>query len=294
MTEAHPFSEDLMAAKLAMDKDNFYLMSILGNRIMSNAVFLTQDPKPVLLAGVFVKDVATELLLVSARAKTEPISTARATAKPFLDKIGSMALSGKFDDSAFWSMYEDFIEKVRRFAIVEVEEKSYSANRKFTAIVVEWLVRYLSENKKLLLDHRNQLFGGILNELGRIFRVHGAAKKELVVIVVLGYLEKLYAYVRFASTKTDGTLEPDLVQSEIYPFVEKLPQILKGEDVALTEGTSLLVDLALKWRSYFIRYFELRFAQGVVPEQGNELPEETKKKITEAVTRTMEKRSKSR
>ena len=108
----------------------------------------------------------------------------------------------------------------------------------------------------------------------------------------MDYLQKVYAYFRVAYAAPDGKIDPALVKSDIYPFVERIVNQSEVGTLAIGDSQSILIDLMLKWREYFIRYMELRPYPGLTPERGIELPEETRKKITESITRTLEKETK--
>jgi hypothetical protein len=292
MTERDACLEDLKAAREAFDKDNFAFQNILANRLLSNALFLLDDQKRFLMAGFFAKDLAIELLLVSATGKTAAIASAKTASTTYFDKLHSLVLSaGEFDFEAFWKNYEECSERLRKFHITDVEDHSYTRNKLFTKRAVDWLLHYLQGQKELLVDSRNQLLEGILNEIARIYSVHSAELRELQALAVLDYLQKVYASIRQGFTNSDGTIEAAVVRSEIHPMVDRVTSLFSGpwNEAALGEVNNLLLTLILRWREYFIRYGELRPPPGSAAEKGVELPEETKKRITEAITKSLER-----
>ncbi len=292
MTYVSPCPEDLKAIRAAIDKDDFEFLNILANRLLANSVYQPEDQERFLMAGFFAKDLAIELLSVSASGKTAAISTAKATATPFLTRVISLTTSGTdFNFEEFWRIYTEYAERLRKISLSEIEEHAYSENRLFTRKATDWLLQYLHEQKDLLLDSRNSLLEGILNEAGRIYRAHGAELRELQAFAVIDYLQKVYAYVKHAFKRPDGSLEPSVIQSEIHPLVDRITSLFdKPPGTSILEGVdNLLLQLLLKWRQYFIRYMELKPPREVAPERGIELPEETKKRITEAITKTLER-----
>ena len=293
MPAAKPFSEDMTAAKLAFEKEEFYMMNIIGNRIMSNAIFLGSEAQPIMLAGFFVKDIAMEMLNIAARGRTAPTGAAKAVVSPFLSQIEKHASGPQFDSLSFWKSYGEYNKRIRKFGITEIEDKSYSENTAFAKLASKWLLDYLRKERLLLVDPRNQLLEGVLNELSRIYRAHGADLNELLLIAILDYLQKFYSYVRFASSKPDGDLDPSKIESEVNPRIDEILGLFSGpKEPNVEDAQAVLAGLILSWREYFIRYMELRQFPGVSPVRGVELPEETKKKITEAITKTLEKDTK--
>lgn len=292
MAERDACLDDLKAAKEAFDKDDFALQNILGNRLLSNALFLKEDQERFLMAGFFAKDLAVELLLVSATGKTAAIASAKTAATPYFTKAYTHVLSAtKFDFEVIWKNYEDYSDRLRKYHLSDLEAHAYSENKIFTKLAVEWLLHYLQEQRDLLLDSRSQLLEGVFNEMARIYSVHSAEPRELQALATLDYLQKVYASMRQGLTNPDGSIEPSVIRSEIYPLIDELTSLFTGpwNEATRSKANSVLLTLILKWRQYFIRYGELRPPSGVAPEKGVQLPEETRKRITEAITKSLER-----
>ena len=287
MVDTKPLSQDMAAARGAFG--NFRNAHIMGNRILSNAVFLEENKQePFLLAGFFVKDVATELMRIAAGGKVTTISTAKAAALPFLTEALEPLSTGSVDLETFWQTYEKYANRIRKYGNFDFEDKAYTENKAFTKEATNWLLKYLGREKQILFDSRNAILEGVLNEMGRVYRSHGADTRELVVLALLTYLQRTYAYIRFVFGKPDGSINEEKVRSEIAPYVEFITST-PAEGHQLSEATKKLCKLILAWREYFIRYLELPQPSPVQTERGVELPEETRKKITEAITRSLEK-----
>ena len=289
MVDSKPLLQDIAAVKGAFGKDDFRTAHILANRIMSNAVFLeASKQEPFLLAGFFSKDVATELMRIAASGKVPPISTAKTAALPFLTEVVEPLSSGTFNIETFWQTYEKYSDRIRKYGNLEIEDKVYTENKPFMREATNWLLNYLAREKQVLYDSRNAILEGMLNEMIRVYRSHGASIRELVIVGLLTYLQRTYAYIRLVFAKPDGSISEEKVKSEIMPHVDFITST-PAEGYPLPEATKKLCKLIVAWREYFIRYLEIPQASPAQMERGVELPEETRKKITEAITKSLEK-----
>ncbi len=253
LVDSKPLLQDIAAAKGAFGKDDFRMAHILGNRIMSNAVFLEEGKRePFLLAGFFAKDVATELMRIAASGKVPPISTAKTAALPFLTEVVEPLSNATFNVESFWQTYEKYSDRIRKYGNLEIEDKVYTENKQFMNEATNWLLNYLAKERQLLYDSRNAILEGTLNEMIRVYRSHGANIRELVVVALLTYLQRTYAYIRFVSAKPDGSINEEKVKSEIMPYVDFITST-PAEGYPLPEATKKLCNLILAWREYFIR-----------------------------------------
>ena len=268
-------------------------MNILANRIMSDAQFMTgASRRQATLAGVFLRDVAFEMIRVAALGKSAPITTAAAAVKSFVNTISESATKGHLTPQQYWQVYDDYSEVVRKYGLADAEQKAYSENKQFTGYAAKHLLDLLRKEQDLLFDSRNLLLEGILNETIRIYRVHGAGRDELVTLTLLTYLARIYSYIRYTQTTPDGKVKPEPVQLEILPIIEKIAALTSTSPIDIEKSTDILESLVISWREYYVRYMEPVAAPSSPAERGVELPPETKKKITEAITKELEKDTK--
>jgi len=259
---------------------------------MSDALFMDGAiRRQATLAGIFMRDVAFEMMRV---AQMGPFSTAKAGVRSYVKLILDSAAKGTITSKDYWGIYGQYTNKIRKYGISEEEAKAYSDNEEFTNSTVRFLLTYLSRNTDLLYDSRNFMLEGVLNECIRVYRVHGARTEEYVIINLLIYLQRIYYYVRYSQTDSDQKVQKSIVDSEILPNIDKILALSSKEPLDLDESTTLLEKLALLWREYFVRYMEPATPTGSQAERGVELPEETKKKITAAITKDLEKETKTK
>jgi len=81
---------------------------------------------------------------------------------------------------------------------------------------------------------------------------------------------------------------------EILPIIEKIAALTSTSPIDIEKSTDILESLVISWREYYVRYMEPVAAPSSPAERGVELPPETKKKITEAITKELEKDTKTK
>lgn len=276
-------TEDIKAAIAAFKDDSYDTANVLANRIMSNATF-GQNPK-MFLPGFFLKDVAFHFGLLKARSPSVAFSTAKSYGYTFVEGLSKVLPN--LDEKELWSKFLACNEKIRPYEYTDWENKSYSINTKFTSDSFKWLLTYLKENKNVLLDPRNFLIKGIINEMGRIYRVHSAELKDFVTMHLVIALDRNYAYVCRIWDRPDIRLiDERVVKDFVFPAVDRIVA-LSSKEFKLEDFDVELWALVKKWRASFILYGEL-LSSAVALQKGIEIPEELKKKLSESLTKTLE------
>jgi len=281
--------QDIAAAIRALDKDDFEIMNIFANRAMGNAIF--GPDKKLLLPGFFLKDVALEMMSLRAAKKATAVATAKVLASSFVDKLKVLTQKKDFQEAEAWALYLDCSNKIRKYTMMEIEEQVYKDSTEFMRVATNWIIQHLDKNRDVLLEPTNQFLKGILNELARIYKIHGVDLRELYVLCLLIALDRYNDYVEMESKTSDGRLDEKKIRDRVFPFIDRIVTIFKDEkrEPAAAEVDEVLYELIYKWREAFIHYMELRPAPGLVAERGVQLPEETRKKISEAISKALEK-----
>jgi hypothetical protein len=284
--------QDLKAIILALDEDDFENTNIFANRLMSDATIV--GDKKHLLIGFFSKDVAAEMMELRAMKKATALATAKAHAAMFLSKMNDYSKMQAFEEQEIWNEYVVLSDKLRKFHLTSNEEKAYDDDKEFTHKIAAWLQEHLRKERDVLVESKGQLLKGTLSELGRAYRLFGAEKPEIILLSLLMALDRVSDYVRFAHQSPDGIINSENAKAELHPYLDRILEIMQAKSMEITKVNELLSELIVKWREAFINYLDVPHFVKVPVEKGVQLPEETKKKITEAVTKALEVRQKAK
>ena len=276
--------EDLKAAIAAFRDDSYDTTNVLANRLMSNAIF-GKDRK-MFLPGFFLKDVAFHFTLLKARSSSLAFSTAKSYGFTFIENL-SKSLPN-LNEAQLWSDFLVYNDKLRSFEATEWETKNYSNNVAFTNQSYTWLLEYLQTKRDFLLNPRNFLFKGTIDEMNRIFKAHSADIKDFVFLHLIIALDRNYEYVCRIWNRPDVRLiDEDQVKQLIFPTVDKIIE-LRGKPFEIEQIDTLLWELVRTWREQFILYGEL-LSPAIALRKGIELPDDLKRKLTDSLTKTLEK-----
>ena len=270
----------------ALEDEDFESMNIYSNRIMGNSI-MGSDGK-LALPGFFLKDISFTLGNIKARAQTSAFSTGKSIASRYGKRLSQHTVRSDFEEEALWNQYHEFQDNIRKFSMDMIEEDAYrEPNKRFTRDAFVWLTSYLEDHKESLFNPKSRLLKGILNEMNRIGRNHGVELSETYATALITALDRCNDYVKRSSI-SDNDFE-EKVKNETIPFLERVITVLRqptSHDVS-----ELLWALIRRWREYFIEFMEPeKIGIGIQqPEKGIELPEETRKKLTEAVTKSLER-----
>lgn len=274
---------DISAARKAFEENDFELMNILGNRIMSDALF--GDERKLALPGFFLKYMALVYLSAKPRLSTSLFSETKHIGREYIDSLSEFSENSK--EAELWESFHKFNNDIRSYAVTDIEREAYEEDPEIAHAALKWLVEYLNAKKEVLINRNNVLFKGILNEAERIFKVYGFRLTDTYFLSLLIALDRYFDYFRIQYRKPTGEVDEQKVKEIIFPYIEKLAQLMSSEREIKPETVgSILWDLIKGWREFFIQYME--FPRGTV-EQRIELPEESKKKLSEAIGKALEK-----
>lgn len=270
--------QDVKAAYSAFKNDDFTDMNIFANRIMSNAI-LSEDPR-LNLVGFFLKEMARIYGPIKARKELSTFSTAKSLGDVY---IRSIRLKGTINE--LWEQYHQFFDRVRRHRLDEYEKQSYKENVEFTRFVFRWLIEKLSKDRNTLFNENNQFIRGILNEMDRILNLHGGELVDLYAWSLAKALQLYYGYVDyFGKDERRGVIE-----KSVFPYIDDMAKTLLQDEVDSKEVTLLLQRMIVDWRICFIYFMERPRLVPIEREKKVLITEETKKKISETVSKALEK-----
>ncbi len=104
-TTTNVIRQDLKVAKNAIDDEEFEMVNVIGNRIMSN--LLVEDREELMIVGWMLKDLGGELGGIKERKEEGKLEDAKKLAKEHLDELGDMLTTKRTSASDLWDRYFD-------------------------------------------------------------------------------------------------------------------------------------------------------------------------------------------
>jgi len=276
--------QDLMAAMKSLDKDDFDNLNIFANRIMSNSYIFEDREK--MICGFLIKDLALTLLPLGQKKNSKAKGVTKALAIGFLKKIYDQT-ANPINTENLWSEYHKFSNSVSNSTFMESEEGSYSGkNPEFTNNAVNILLVKLEENKTKLIKPNCLLLKGILNEIGRLYKVHGGDLHDEFAHALITSLDRCYEYIQMTTTGVEFENE---VKTRILPEIQRILEIMKkindNNGKWMSDVDEEIFKLCAWWRDYFLLYME---HGQQIKDKVIRIPEESRAKLTEAIARSLE------
>ena len=277
--------DDFKFATAAFDTGDFQLMNIAGNRLMSDAI-LGPNVRAAII-GFFIKDLAINYMNLKSQLSDSDFAKAKSFGQRYLVSA-AVNLTSIDWQSLVWTDFHVCDSQLTKYQPSAVEAGVYRENLSVTAYASHYFVDYLIENKDLLCDSHNNLLDAILSELQRISRVFGAAVSDTATFALLVALQRYYEYLRSICTVRDGQLDSEKLAPQINPFIDRLAAITRAPELSYQGVNTLLWDLIRRWREFFWSYAESRRKTPSL-DKVIELPEESKKKLSEVVGKALQK-----
>ena len=266
-------NEDVKAIVGAFENEDFHIMNILSNRLLSNSIIVDVNDY---VTGWIYKDIALSFNRFQTQG-LETYSTALATVKPIINKIAEDYSSEKTNFENLWKNYFEYCLRIREFSLKSFEYESYSTNVEYTKHAFNWLINFLDENRELLKKDKNRLLKGVLNEMDRIYRCYSGDFNTLIILSLVRALDSLYLYILYEKEHKD----------KIYPLLDKVIKYSQNSETDIEAGSEILKDILTEWRYYFIRYMDIAVTRGNI-EGGIMIPENVKGKLSDSISKSLE------
>lgn len=269
--------QDLAAIQSAFEDDDFRNMNVFSNRIMTDAIF--GDENNFVIIGFFLKDMA--LIFENMKAKKE--LTTFATAKSFGTVFLKSIAVNDFEIGTIWDEYHKTRIGLMEHQQSKHEKEKYSQNFEFTSMVFDKLLNMLKKEQNILSLNKNRFLDGINSEMERIFKVHGASLGDFYAMALLGALQLYYQYVDYYES-----LREKIIETVVFPYIDSIVGVLEKDTLNPDDINNLLIKILSEWRFSFIRFMERPKFVPIKQDEELSISEETKKKISETVTKVLE------
>lgn len=279
------FLQDLDAYKSAIKKNDFELANTFSNRIMSNAHLFNEKDYGII--GFVLKEFAREGIIAKQLKDTSAPNTISTQIQSLLKKVDSGLKSGDASTEEFWISYRNHLTQMRKSKLTSEELSAYATlNQDFTKSVTVKVLEEFQKNLELLKYPTNNLFAGCISEISRTMDCSGLEDISFNTMCSFVMLARIYDYIRTTSTEQDF---PTRIEKEMMPLVNNVLEninTLKNNPQNRVMN-DVLWSLIKIWRLYFIKFAELRLP--VATERRSVIKEQTKSKIAEALSKSLEK-----
>ena len=285
------YTKNMKVAALSFKMEDFQLMNVIGNRIMSDCLF--GDNETFALFGFFVKQMALNYLNLKPRIAQSDFLGAKLIGEDYLGILLSTSLNMNVDMSKPWLDYHEFNIKIEQYSASDIDKSIkgiYGDNPNITENVRYWLVDFLVKDREMLYDSKNNFLKGLLDEFQRVGLTYNYTIIDTIIFSCLIALDRYYEYFVFQHTSGNGVVDAEKVKTTFFPYIDKVKQFSSSREVDYREVTHLLWQLIKSWRESFIYYRELPYKTVQKP---IELSKEDKKKLSEAISKALQKEVKT-
>ena len=267
--------QNIKVAIEALERNNFDLINIIGNRIATDAMIM--DMNNLIIIGFFLKEMSVDL---------KRAEKCKDAGRKFMRRLLFLIEENKVKGKEFWEAYFDYKKEVRRYMISDVEASIYEGNPNFTRKAREILLEHLSENVELLTQRNNKLTEGIVSEMTRVINTYGFNPEDLIFYLLMRVFDSYYSYFIYDYLWRDARGKEEK-RSELRSHIDNICKLFSAEYIDIyEESVKIIGKLGEKWRKYFINFGEIK---ALMYEKGIELPPEAKRKIEEVIIEGLER-----
>ena len=273
--------QNIKVAIEALERNNFDLINIIGNRIATDAMIM--DMNNFIIIGFFLKEVSVDLKRAE---HSDNLMRCKDAGRKFIGRLLSLIEDNKVKGREFWEAYFDYKKGVRRYMISDIEASIYKENQDFTRKAREVLLEHLSENVDLLTQRNNKLTEGIVSEMTRVINTYGFNPEDLIFYLLMRVFDSYYNYFIYDYLWRDARGKEEK-RSELRSHIDNICRLFSAECIDIyEESVKIIGKLGEKWRKYFINFGEIK---ALMYEKGIELPPEAKRKIEEVIIEGLER-----
>ena len=283
------YTKNMQVATLSFKTEDFQLMNIIGNRIMSDSLFGSSEH--VALLGFFVKQMALNYLRLKPLISASDFLGAKLVGEEYLDTL--LSSPEDIDIVKSWTDYHEFNITIQQYSASDIDKsikEIYGDNPNITENVRYWLIDFLVKDREMLYDRKNNFLKGSISEFQRVGLAYDYRVIDTIIFSCLVALDRYYEYFVFQHTAENGVLDTEKVKTTFFPYIDKVKQFSSSSELDYKEATHLLWQLIKSWRESFIYYTELPYKAVQKP---IELSKEDKKKLSEAVSKALQKEVKT-
>ncbi|MHA1492096.1 MAG: hypothetical protein ACTSRI_20890 [Promethearchaeota archaeon] len=281
--------QELSICKVLLEEESFEQLNVFGNRIMENCLF--SDDYRLFTFGLFIKEIALLNRNIISSKEPKAVQTVKTISSDFISKLEEALKESDFNEEKTWNEFHILNVRINELLKNKLEKKYYQENIEFTNLVSINLIKYLKDQQDTLYLKYNHFFGGILNILDRMFRVHSGSIEFTLRSCFIKTIDRFYEYLLTEHYK-EHTLDKERMSLEIEPYIEFLTTECIKEEIDITLYDKELWEIVKNWRLYYIKYMNI-MPPFVEPQKKIiKLPKETRKIIENSLKESIEKKIK--
>jgi hypothetical protein len=288
--------QDLGVAKKAVEDNDFNLINIIGNRIMTNV--FAADKNEIMIIGWLVKELGSELHLIKQK-KDDKLEEIKKYSVAYLNELGLEISRKTVDPKTYWQKFFAMETKIRKNIISNHERSIYDKQAEFSKYFAMNMLYLFYSNKNMLLIENNTLSSCVTNELSRNFNEHEGLE-ALIIYLVLRAFDNYYKYLyfeKFFIKDADAIERGKICLDDYIENIYKLKSLIaKGDtDELFKESNKIISKLGVDYRLYYLIYRDysrIYIQEGVQEDEDFELSQETKQKIGGIITASLQEKLK--
>ncbi|MCX6651182.1 MAG: hypothetical protein NT131_05965 [Methanomassiliicoccales archaeon] len=252
------------ARKFAED-GNYYRITIQANRILSDAALFGENKEYVTI-GLVLRLASMELEAGKNPESESLLLPQKNSITKFIDEIRKLLESDlkseRISSNALWNQYSTFFNEFWRLSRSYIDGKPYQSRTEFVDYAVKWSFEKIVEWYSLESEPRGDPFKGIVNEINRIIRSHGANSRQLAMCSAVNTISWLSDYIIWSKIKQDNTVDKDDVKIEIEKYIQKYTSLFELQETDFYNKIDEYSYVLMKeWRECFIKYYDLYLYQ---------------------------------
>jgi hypothetical protein len=254
--------EHLAVSNQFLEEGNYQRILVQANRTITESTIFSDIPALAAVGLVFrLAALQVQPTAISGELLAYPQKKAFTSLVAALDNF--IANSDR-DPKVPWVILEEFHNNYWADLRSRVEGKAYSKNPEFVEEVVGWAVTTLHDSWGLVSEPIGLPIAGLVIELDRVMKAHGATARQLANLGVLQSLSWYTDYARYQSRTKDGGIDSDKLKGLMDPLIQGITPLLMsaGDEATFFSGVASFAHAILRsWRTDFAKFYDLYLRQ---------------------------------
>lgn len=282
-------ANNLKIAVDAFEERDFNLINIIGNRIVTDFTFeKDEQDEDYVFIGPILKRLAGLLNKINEKKMIRDIED---NTEDFLDFLVDSFEDDDIDEDEIWDKYYQLEKDMRDLFISDSKKSEFEDRPEYSKNVRNYLVDYISKQRKRVLNLNINLMHGVMSELSRIYYTYGFEKDDLVMYILLTQFDRFLSYdkIDYAVMKKMG--EDEMIDEKVerlHSYIDEIIDIndTEGVETIIRRSNKIIGELGIQWRLYIIDYGDIPISKAPPEKEGKkviDLPDNVKEEISDII-----------